>query len=135
MSTGKQKEKLKRSSKNGNKLIQKNRKLVIIRPTVVFGKGNRGNVYNLFKQISNKRFIMIGNGENIKSIAYVENLASFISATLLLKNGIHIFNYADKPDLSMNELVKITRKTLGIKTKVKFKLPYFVGIVVVIFLI
>ena len=28
---------------------------------------------------------MIGNGENIKSIAYVENLASFVSATLLLK--------------------------------------------------
>ena len=30
----------------------------------------------------------------------------------------------------MNELVKITRKTLGIKTKVRFKLPYFVGLTI-----
>ena len=31
-----------------------NRKLIIIRPTVIFGEGNRGNVYNLFKQIATK---------------------------------------------------------------------------------
>ena len=28
-----------------------NRRLIIIRPTVIFGEGNRGNVYNLLKQI------------------------------------------------------------------------------------
>ena len=37
-----------------------NRTLVIVRPTVVFGPGNRGNVYNLLKQIASKRFVMIG---------------------------------------------------------------------------
>ena len=108
----------------------KNRRLIIIRPTVVFGKENRGNVYNLFKQISENKFIMIGNGKNIKSIAYVENLANFISSTLLLKNGIYVFNYADKPDLSMNELVDITKKTLGIKTRLNFKIPFFLGLLV-----
>ena len=35
------------------------RTLVIIRPTVVFGEGNRGNVYNLFHQIA-PAFLMIG---------------------------------------------------------------------------
>ena len=49
-----------------------NRSLTIIRPTVIFGEGNRGNVYNLLKQIASKRFAMIGNGANIKSMAYVE---------------------------------------------------------------
>ena len=43
-----------------------NRTLVIIRPTVVFGPGNRGNVYNLLKQIASGKFLMIGKGDNKK---------------------------------------------------------------------
>ncbi len=30
--------------------------LVTIRPTVVFGENNRGNVYNLFRQIASGHF-------------------------------------------------------------------------------
>jgi len=51
------------------------RNLVIIRPTVIFGEQNRGNVYNLLNQIASGKFVMIGDGENIKSMAYVENIA------------------------------------------------------------
>ena len=36
------------------------RNLIIIRPTVIFGEGNRGNVYNLIEQIAKKRFIDLG---------------------------------------------------------------------------
>ena len=80
-----------------------NRSLVIIRPTAVFGEENRGNVYNLLKQINSKNFIMIGNGKNKKSIAYVRNVADFIIFSTKLNSGIHIYNYIDKPDLTMNE--------------------------------
>jgi len=40
--------------------------LVTVRPTVIFGEGNRGNVYNLISQIRSGRFIMVGNGKNKK---------------------------------------------------------------------
>ena len=46
--------------------------LIIIRPTVIFGEGNRGNVYNLFNQIALRRFVMVGNGNNKKSLAYIK---------------------------------------------------------------
>lgn len=36
----------------------------ILRPTVIFGERNRGNVYNLLRQISGSKFLMIGKGEN-----------------------------------------------------------------------
>lgn len=36
----------------------------VIRPTVIFGERNRGNVYNLLKQISSGRFLMVGKGNN-----------------------------------------------------------------------
>ena len=105
-----------------------NRNLIIIRPTVIFGEGNRGNVYNLFKQIATKKFIMIGNGNNIKSMAYVDNVAEFVKFSLSFKKNLHIYNYIDKPDLDMNSLVKMTRKILFEKNNVGFRLPSFLGI-------
>ena len=49
----------------------------IIRPTVIFGERNRGNVYNLLKQIASGKFLMVGNGNNKKSMAYVGNIVAF----------------------------------------------------------
>ena len=51
-----------------------NNSLIIVRPTVIFGEGNRGNVFNLLNQIYSGQFLMVGNGRNKKSMAYVEIL-------------------------------------------------------------
>ena len=45
--------------------------LLIVRPTVIFGEGNRGNVYNLLNQIASGKFLMVGRGENKKSMGAV----------------------------------------------------------------
>ena len=95
---------------------------------MIFGEDNRGNVYNLFKQIATKKFIMIGDGKNIKSMAYVDNVAEFIKFSLSFKKNLHIYNYIDKPDLDMNSLVKMTRKILFGKNNVGLRLPSFLGI-------
>ena len=105
-----------------------NRTLVIVRPTVIFGEGNRGNVYNLLKQIAAGRFVMFGDGTNRKSMAYVENVVAFIEYSLSFEPGLHIYNYIDKPDFDMNTLISGARKTLFGKTNVGLRLPGFVGI-------
>ncbi len=56
----------------------KGKSVTIIRPTVIFGERNRGNVYNLLKQISSGKFLMVGKGQNKKSMAYVGNVVAFI---------------------------------------------------------
>lgn len=89
------------------------RTLVIVRPTVVFGEGNRGNVYNLLCQIESGRFLMVGSGMNIKSMAYVGNIAAFIAYTLTLGAGVHIANYVDTPDMNTRDLVAHIRGCLG----------------------
>tara|TARA_B100000795_G_C22803917_1_gene443608 strand:+ start:2811 stop:3782 length:972 start_codon:yes stop_codon:yes gene_type:complete len=106
------------------------RTLVIIRPTVIFGKNNRGNVYNLLKQINSGFFIPIGKCRNIKSMAYVENVASFINHTISDVPGIHIYNYADKPDLELNKIIEIASLSLGKKFNKNIYLPYFLGLVI-----
>ena len=89
------------------------RSLVIIRPTVIFGEGNRGNVYNLLHQIATGRFFMVGPGTNVKSMAYVGNLAAFLTHCLSLGPGIHISNYVDGPDLATRELVQHVYGCMG----------------------
>lgn len=103
------------------------RTLVIIRPTVIFGEQNRGNVYNLLKQTASGKFIMIGDGENRKSMAYVENIAAFIEYSLSFQPGVHIFNFVDKPDFSMNHLVSSVKRLLGKSERIGFRLPFTVG--------
>jgi len=107
-----------------------NRSLIIIRPTVIFGEGNRGNVYNLLNQINSKRFLMIGSGNNFKSMAYVENVASFIKYSLSFSKGVHIYNYIDKPDFNMNTLIKTIRKTLFNKDDIGIRIPLFIGMTI-----
>ena len=103
------------------------RTLVIIRPTVIFGEQNRGNVYNLLRQIASGKFVMVGNGENRKSMAYVENVAAFIEYAMGFKPGVHIYNFIDKPDFTMNSLVANVNHILGRPDKIGFRLPFTVG--------
>lgn len=104
-----------------------NRSLTIIRPTVIFGERNRGNVYNLLKQIGSGKFLMVGKGINYKSMAYVGNVAAFIKY-LLDKNriGYQLFNYTDKGDLNMNDLVAQVEISLNKKVPATH-FPYWLG--------
>lgn len=103
------------------------RTLVIIRPTVVFGEQNRGNVYNLLRQVASGRFVMVGKGENRKSMAYVENVAAFIEHSMSFKPGVHTYNFIDKPDFTMNQLVRSVKRILGKDEKIGLRLPYAAG--------
>lgn len=89
------------------------RSLTTIRLVATFGPGNRGNIYTLMNQIASGKFFMIGRGENCKSIAYVKNVAEFLQHTLSFGPGAHLYNYADKPDLSMRDMVQDIRRALG----------------------
>jgi len=111
------------------------RKLTIIRPPAIFGSSETGTVYSLIKQIEADRFIMIGNGKNKKSLAYLPNLSEFLVHALSFKKDINIYNYVDKPDLSMNELVSLIRQEMGKKNTfgAGIYLPYIAGISVAIF--
>lgn len=99
----------------------------ILRPTVIFGERNRGNVYNLLKQISGGKFAMVGKGENKKSMAYVGNMVAFIRFLIEeKKEGYHVYNYIDKPDFTMNELVTHVSKVLS-KHIPATHFPYWLG--------
>ena len=102
----------------------RSREAIIIRPTVVFGPTNYANMYNLIDKIYKKKFIFVGKGNNIKSVAYVENL---VQATIFLIErmhpGIEIYNYSDYPQMTIEQtVVNITRNIPHNIPKVKIPL-------------
>ena len=103
--------------------------LIIVRPTVIFGEGNRGNVFNLLKQIASGKFLMVGKGENKKSMAYIGNIVAFLEACIATDQKYGVYNYVDTPDLTMNELVSQVRAKLKGKKGVGPRLPYWLGLI------
>lgn len=102
--------------------------LTIVRPTVIFGEGNRGNVFNLLNQIASGRFLMVGNGKNKKSMAYIGNIVAFLEECISSGETYGVYNYVDTPDLDMNSLVQNVRWNLAGKQGVGLRLPYWLGV-------
>lgn len=104
------------------------RSLLVVRPAVVFGEGNRGNVYNLARQVASGRFLFVGDGSNRKSMGYVGNLAAYLAASLTVDPGICVVNYADRPDLTTREIVDLISATLGSARRSSRTIPLPVGL-------
>ena len=103
------------------------RSLAIVRPTVIFGERNRGNVYNLLRQIASGRFVMVGAGRNVKSMAYVGNVAAFLAFLAGEERGNVLVNYVDEPSIDMNTLVGIARQELAKPAETRLRLPVWLG--------
>ncbi len=105
----------------------KDRKVLIIRPTLVFGPNNMANMRNLIRQIDSGLYFHLGAAANVKSIAYVENL---VNATLFLKDamkpGVAIYNYSDEPQLTTREISTVIAG--GLNRKIRITIPKTLGI-------
>lgn len=100
------------------------RRCLVIRPTVTFGPRNFANMYTLIDQIDRGRFLLVGKGDNIKSLSYVENI---VEATLALMGradlpAFEVINYIDKPDLTSMEIARTVYDALG--KKPGMRVPY-----------
>lgn len=106
------------------------RSLAIVRPTVIFGERNRGNVYNLLRQVALGRFLMVGHGRNVKSMAYVGNVAAFLRQLIPEERGNVLVNYVDGPAMDMNSLIGVVRQELGRSPGVGPRLPVWLGLAI-----
>lgn len=101
-----------------------NGKKVIVRPGVVYGEYNFGNVFNLMNL--SQKFIPIGLSSNpVKSMAYVKNLVSstLYSIDNINEEEIFIYNYVDYDQLGTKDLlVNISRAIKKPKITIPFRL-------------
>ncbi len=75
------------------------RRLIVVRPGVVFGPGERGNYSHLAKALRGGYFFYPGRRDTIKSGGYVDELLRALDFALHRADPYILFNYA-YPDMS-----------------------------------
>ena len=104
------------------------RRLVILRPGVVFGAGEGGNVSRLVKAVLGRYFVYMGNQKTRKAGTYVKELCEAVFWVLDRGDkGPVLFNMSMNPGPSVQEFVEAACETLGVKRtipRVPFQLIY-----------
>jgi nucleoside-diphosphate-sugar epimerase len=95
-----------------SKEIPEGKRIYILRPCMIHGPGNKGNLNLLYKLVSKNIPWPLGSFENKRSFCSIENLM-FIIKELIERQDIPsgIYNIADDEPLSTNELIKLIAKS------------------------
>ncbi|TXT34510.1 MAG: NAD-dependent epimerase/dehydratase [Chitinophagaceae bacterium] len=95
------------------------KKVYILRPCMIHGEGNKGNLNLLYNFVKKGLPYPLGNFENKRSFISIDNLF------FLLKNLIYmeyvtpgIYNIADDQPISTNDLIKLIAKSLDKEGKI-----------------
>jgi nucleoside-diphosphate-sugar epimerase len=88
------------------------RRLIVTRPGVIFGAGERGNYTALAAAMRRRIFCYPGRRGTIKSGGYVDELLGAIDFALARDEGYILFNFA-YPDFSSTEDIVATLKTVS----------------------
>jgi len=102
-----------------SKALPKGKRLFIIRPCMIHGPGNKGNLNLLFNLVKKGIPWPLGAFENERSFLGIDNLCFMIKAMLMkgdIKSGI--YNFSDDAVLSTNGLINIISEVLGKKTRI-----------------
>ncbi|MEE9100510.1 MULTISPECIES: NAD(P)-dependent oxidoreductase [Pseudomonas] len=111
---------------------QERRHLVIVRPGVVFGPGEGGNVSRLVKAVIHHYFFYMGNRDTRKAGTYVKELCSAICWMLERQKaqGEHfsLFNMSMNPGPSIQDYVDTVCQVAGVKRRVpEIPFPLLLG--------
>jgi nucleoside-diphosphate-sugar epimerase len=95
-----------------SKEIPKGKRVYILRPCMIHGPGNKGNLNLLYKLVSKGIPWPLGSFENNRSFCSIDNLM-FIIKELMERQDISsgVYNVADDEALSTNEVISILAKS------------------------
>lgn len=102
-----------------SKEIPEGKRVYILRPCMVHGPGNKGNLNLLYSLISKGLPWPLGLFENSRSYLSIENLC-FIIKELINREDIPsgVYNVADDVPLSTNEVIKMIAESRGKKARI-----------------
>jgi nucleoside-diphosphate-sugar epimerase len=105
--------------RNGRMEKQLTRKLVyILRPCMIHGPGNKGNLNLLYKVVQKGIPWPLGLFGNYRSFASIGNVSFVVRKLVEEPVSSGAFNIGDDEPLSTNELVKLIAESLGRKPKI-----------------
>jgi len=101
-----------------NKPLEADKLVYILRPCMIHGPGNKGNLNLLFKVVSLGLPWPLGAFENRRSFTSVDNLCFVIGKLISNVVPSGIYNIGDDEALSTNELIEVMCKTMNRKSRI-----------------
>ena len=99
--------------------IPESKRVYILRPCMIHGPGNKGNLNLLYNLVSKGFPWPLGSYENARSYLSIENLC-FIIKELIMNENIPsgVYNVADDVPLSTNTIIKLIAETIGKESRI-----------------
>lgn len=100
-----------------SKSVPIGKRVYILRPCMIHGPGNKGNLNLLYKIVSKGFPWPLGKFENKRSLCSIDNLC-FIIKELIENDQIQpgVYNIADDEPISTNEIIKLISEIQGKKS-------------------
>ena len=92
------------------------RRLVIVRPGVVYGPGDPGNILRMIRAIQKRIFVMPGNGSVRKSYAYIYGLLESMEFMMSRPEPKICYNYVERDTECLADLAGCVASELGIRS-------------------
>lgn len=101
-----------------SQVLPEGKRLFIIRPCMIHGPGNKGNLNLLYKVVEKGIPWPLAAFHNQRSFLSIDNL-NYLVEQMLIQEGLPsgLYNFADDEALSTNDLVAHISETLGKKPK------------------
>lgn len=103
------------------------RRLVIVRPGVVYGPGENGNVTRMVRAVLGGYFVYMGNRHTIKAGGYVKELCETILWALARQRAagepVVLYNFSIDPPATIEDFVRAICAVAGVRRFVP-RLPY-----------
>lgn len=94
------------------------KRVFILRPCMIHGPGNKGNLNLLYGVVSKRIPWPLGAFENKRTFTSIDNLCFVIEGMLTKELESGIYHMADDEALSTNELIEVMCEAMGQKTHI-----------------
>lgn len=99
----------------GWRTAARKRRLIVVRPGVIYGPGDPGNVLRMIRAIRRRTFVLPFGADVSKSYGYVFGLVQSIAFAMACPDASFTYNYVEKETIKMSLLVNEIKDFLGLK--------------------
>lgn len=93
------------------------RELTIVRPGIVYGKGEHGNMTRLYSSQKKRYFFYVGRKDTVKACIYVKELVRFFKYRMIDNDffGMDIYNCTFEPAYNIEQICETMQTATGMK--------------------
>ena len=92
-------------------------KLIIVRPGVIYGPGDPGNILRMIRAVKKGYFFLPVTPSIKKSYGYIYGLLESMDFMMKKEGNFYFYNYVEKETEPLGNMIEIINQTLGFKGK------------------